>query len=147
MKFDQMTGRRITELRQQRQLSQADLGERVGAVTGKRWHRQTVSVIERGERGVTGAELLALARVLQVTVSQLLLPSIGIDQVEMPGGATISRSEIELALFDTGQSGGNPAEQAIIEVGGWLSETLAGARIQLGKLRATYDGVKLGSLD
>lgn len=147
LSFDSMVGRRIAELRQRRQLSQAELGKSVGVVTGREWHRQTVSVIEKGERGVTGADLIALARVFGVTVARLLLPEVGIDRVEMPGGATMHRDEIELAIVDSGRCDGDPAGSAIAEVGSWLSATLSEASVQLDKLRAVYDVVELGPVD
>jgi transcriptional regulator with XRE-family HTH domain len=55
-----------------RSLSQADLARRMYSLGMFPWRRVTVSEVERGQRNVTVAELLALAFVLDTTIEQLL---------------------------------------------------------------------------
>lgn len=59
-------GRAIRDLRRRRRLSQEDLAYRSGM------HRTYLGGIERGERNPSYANLLRLARALEVSGSQLL---------------------------------------------------------------------------
>jgi len=54
-------------------LEQADVAERMARL-GHPWTRQTVGEVERGQRNVTAAELLAVALALGATVADLLDP-------------------------------------------------------------------------
>jgi transcriptional regulator with XRE-family HTH domain len=69
-------------------LSQQDLAERMTALVSgedrnetkpQRWHAQTVSEVESGNRVVTLEELCALAAALRTSVGALLIPLIGED--------------------------------------------------------------------
>jgi transcriptional regulator with XRE-family HTH domain len=62
----------VRAYRHLRSLSQADLARRMYSLGMFPWSRVTVSEVERGQRNVTVAELLALAFVLDTTIEQLL---------------------------------------------------------------------------
>lgn len=62
---------RIRRLRTQRLLSQAQLAGRMSEL-GQPWHQTTVAKTERAERELRYPELLALAEVLDVPISELL---------------------------------------------------------------------------
>lgn len=74
--------RRLTEVRKRRGLSQADLSGRLSDV-GVTVHPTAVAKIERGTRAVTIDEVLALAYVLGVSPTNLLLPTGDADPVEV----------------------------------------------------------------
>ncbi|MBU2213016.1 DUF4065 domain-containing protein [Patescibacteria group bacterium] len=63
-------GQRIRKLRTDRSLSQDDLAKALGL------HRQSVSLLEKGERDLTATELDELARFLQVSYDDILAPEV-----------------------------------------------------------------------
>ena len=70
--IETLVGSRIAALREHRGLSQAQLGDALGAHLPKRWPRQTVHTAERGLRKLGVAELYAIAVVLDVQPHDLL---------------------------------------------------------------------------
>jgi transcriptional regulator with XRE-family HTH domain len=64
-------GTRLRELRDARELTQEELGERAGCT----WHY--VSSIERGRKGATTDTLAAIAAALDITLSELF---VGVDR-------------------------------------------------------------------
>lgn len=88
MTIEQMIGRRIQDLRQQiddGSTSQAEIGRRLGSYLPKPWARQSVSHAEAGNRAFTAVELIALSRVFDIPVADLLTPPPGV-RVEFPSG-------------------------------------------------------------
>lgn len=69
--IEQVVGENVKRLREQRGMSQAELGEEVGMLLGSKWVPQTVSAAERGKRQFIAAELLVLANVLGCRVQYL----------------------------------------------------------------------------
>lgn len=65
-------GRNIAVYRKARGYSAVDFGIRMGEETGIVWKRQTVSAAELGNRAFTITDLAALARVLEVTLPDLI---------------------------------------------------------------------------
>jgi transcriptional regulator with XRE-family HTH domain len=63
----------VRAFRQIRGIDQATVASHMESL-GIAWRQVTVSEVERGERSVTVAELLALAFVLETTIEQLLDP-------------------------------------------------------------------------
>jgi transcriptional regulator with XRE-family HTH domain len=63
----------VRAFRQLRGLEQGALAQRMESL-GIRWRRATVSEVERNQRNVTVAELLALTLTLDTTIEQLLDP-------------------------------------------------------------------------
>lgn len=102
MKIEEVAGLRVAEARDRRKLTQAQLGEHLGALLGKPWSRQVVWSAEHGQRAFTAAELVALARALDTQIEELLLPPSDVTEVELAGGAVISRDDIVLALHHPG---------------------------------------------
>lgn len=81
MTLEQEIGNRVARLRRHRELSQSELGRKIGAHLGKKeWHRQTVYDAERGGRAFVAAEMVALADVLGVPVEYLF----GSDLADLP---------------------------------------------------------------
>ena len=63
-------GEQIRRIRAERGLSQDDLGSALGL------HRQSISLLEKGERELTAVELDTLARFLQVSYDDILAPEV-----------------------------------------------------------------------
>ncbi|WP_046503090.1 helix-turn-helix transcriptional regulator [Streptomyces odonnellii] len=73
MKVEEVIGRNLLRIREERGLSQAELGQAVEPHLGRPWSRQAVSAAEKGRRSFTAADLLALARILNTSVPALFL--------------------------------------------------------------------------
>lgn len=84
-------GRKVRFLRSSQGLSQEELGRRLAPLVGKVWSRSTVSQAEGGNRAFVAAELVALASVLGVTASYLLVPLIEQEDVDY----TVKRRALE----------------------------------------------------
>ncbi len=65
-RFLQNLGFRLRDLRQARNLTQAELGDKCGL------HRTFIGSVERGERNVSILNLRLLARILRVSLAELL---------------------------------------------------------------------------
>lgn len=73
VKIEEVIGRNLLRIRERRNLSQSDLGQAIEQHLGKPWSRQAVSAAEKGRRSFTAADLMALARVLDVTMPEFFL--------------------------------------------------------------------------
>jgi transcriptional regulator with XRE-family HTH domain len=103
--YREVVGGNVGRLRRQRDLTQEDLGDRVGSyLGGHAWPKQIVSAIERGKRALDADELLATAFVLEAKVEQVLAPwwedmSMPDEaEVELPGGEHVLAHEIRGAV-------------------------------------------------
>lgn len=70
-------GHNIKARREALGMTAAALGEKIGKVFGKggkAWPRQTVSLMESGERSMVAAEVAALAQILDLRVADLFTP-------------------------------------------------------------------------
>lgn len=73
----QVIGHNVKTRREQLGMTGDDLGRLAGAALtsdGKPWPRQTVYMVERGERAMVAAEVSALAYLLRTTVAELFMP-------------------------------------------------------------------------
>lgn len=85
----QVIGERVQQLREQRRWSQRELALRLGEVLQgpPAWDdHTTVNLIEKGKRRVLAAELLALAHVLDVDATALVIDPGGTAEVELGRG-------------------------------------------------------------
>ncbi|MFJ7780079.1 helix-turn-helix transcriptional regulator [Streptomyces yangpuensis] len=71
MQIEKVIGGNMRRIREQRGLSQTDLGTAVGQHIGRSWSRQAVSAAEQGRRSFTASDLLALSLTLDVSVPEL----------------------------------------------------------------------------
>ncbi|MBZ3907336.1 helix-turn-helix transcriptional regulator [Streptomyces griseiscabiei] len=99
MKLEKAIGRKLAWARRIRGLSQAQLGEALGAYLEKPWSRQAVNAAERGDRAFTARDLLALALALETPVTTLLIPLGSSDEVELPSGAALDRAQYRSAIL------------------------------------------------
>jgi transcriptional regulator with XRE-family HTH domain len=74
MTVAQVVGQNVRRRRSQLGMTAAALGVRVGSAFGKMWPRQTVYLMESGERAMVAAEVAVIAKVLEVPVSKLFEP-------------------------------------------------------------------------
>lgn len=71
MEIEKVIGGNMRRIREQRGLSQTDLGAAVGQHIGRSWSRQAVSAAEQGRRSFTAADLMGLSLTLDVSVPEL----------------------------------------------------------------------------
>lgn len=91
--IEQRIGARVRWVRELSQLSQAELGERLGEKLGRAWSRQAVSVAEKGGRAFTAAELVAISEVLDTTIADLFRPAI--DDIASIAQATLDNARAD----------------------------------------------------
>lgn len=101
MRLEELVGQRIRTRREGLALTQDQLGRQLGDSLGRRWSRQAVSAAEKGERAFTAAELVAIAGALQISVGSLFVPPAGVDEIELPNGAMLTRNELVDAVLPT----------------------------------------------
>lgn len=94
MRIEDVIGQRIREVREINDVTQGQLGERLGELLGREWSRQAVSTAEKGGRAFTAAELVAIAHALGTTVPRLMTPAVDVRAIELPGGVEIKRQEV-----------------------------------------------------
>lgn len=94
MRIEEVIGQRIKDVREINDVTQQQLGQRLGELLGKEWSRQAVSSAEKGERAFTAVELVAIAHVLGTTVPRLMTPPVNVRTIELPSGAEIGRTEV-----------------------------------------------------
>lgn len=136
MRLEDAIGWNVARLREAAGLSQAQLGEALGAYLGKPWSRQAVSAAEKGRRAFTAAELVSLALVLKASLDHLLLPGALSSREELlPGDAEITEREYERAIVGR-ESDGDPSAQALQRANGAL---LAAVREGLKANKALRD--------
>jgi transcriptional regulator with XRE-family HTH domain len=109
--MQEVVGRRVRDLRERKDMSQADLGRAVGPFLGRAWSRQTMSFAEQGGRAWTAAELAVLAHLLETSVSLLFVPPAGDEDIELPGGARLTHTQMVTAAL--GVPGDLPAMDAL----------------------------------
>lgn len=71
-KLQEVIGQNVARFRQQRGLNQRQLGDLMEQYTGQKWERQSVWSAERGQRAWAAADLVGLARALDVTIGDLM---------------------------------------------------------------------------
>lgn len=86
-------GQRIRSLREERGLSQEDLAKALGI------HRQSVSLIEKGNRDLTATELDDLARFLQVSFDEILAPEVRGQSTDHSSGMRFQPEKLRNLLF------------------------------------------------
>ncbi|GGQ20704.1 MULTISPECIES: helix-turn-helix domain-containing protein [Streptosporangium] len=111
MKIEEVIGANVAFLREDRGMSQAQLGEALGSYLGKPWSRQAVSAAEKGRRAFTAAELVSLALALGTSLPGLLLPMEEIPEEDglLPGEVSVTQEQYERTLFEHGETSGSPA--------------------------------------
>jgi transcriptional regulator with XRE-family HTH domain len=99
VKIEKVIGANMQLIREDQDMTQAELGEAVAQYLGKPWSRQAVSAAEKGRRAFSAADLLALALVLDVTIpSFFLLRNWQEGNVELPG-ATVDSVDYRGRVF------------------------------------------------
>lgn len=107
MEITELVGSKVRQRRQQLDMSQQDLGAKVGGYLGEQWSRQAVSAAEKGGRAFAITEVAAFAAALDTNIRELLTPDPRTHQVELPGltverdtysGWVSERTDREVAL-------------------------------------------------
>jgi transcriptional regulator with XRE-family HTH domain len=99
----ELVGRRIAEARQERGMTQEELGQALAPYLGRPMVKQTVSLIEGGTREVSVTELLAMALVLVRPLHWFIrgdYPQDAGDTVTFPGGERVSGIGVVLLVME-----------------------------------------------
>jgi transcriptional regulator with XRE-family HTH domain len=134
VRIEEIVGERVRAKREELRWSQAELGERLGKHLGAPWSRQSVSAAEKGKRAFPVAEMIAFARVLDVTISYLLMPPANIDTVEMAPGVVAESAVIMRSTLPF--KGTDGSEEKQLETAGRFLRHL----LELKELTATVQG-------
>lgn len=103
MRIEEVVGERIREARTELGLTQAQLGGRMESQLGRRWSRQAISQMEKGERDFGIAQLIALSKVLDVSPIELMLPAAGSEPIDVAGVLLSADDIIKIILNPVGQ--------------------------------------------
>jgi transcriptional regulator with XRE-family HTH domain len=89
----QVVGANIQVRRAARRITQDQLAEMVGGFLETKWHKQTVSAVERGARGLDLDELVAVGWALGATLDHLLFAAWQGDPLPLESNVHIGREE------------------------------------------------------
>jgi transcriptional regulator with XRE-family HTH domain len=73
--YGDVIARNVRAVRARRKLDQSRVVTRMRALGFPKWHRQTLSKAERGERRLLAEELLAMAYALETSIEALVAPA------------------------------------------------------------------------
>ena len=94
--YDVILGRNVAAARGRARLSQSAAADRMRALGHAQWQQQVVANAERGKRRLLAAEVLALAWVLETSITNLMRPTEDDGLVRLPCGAVIDGGSIAL---------------------------------------------------
>lgn len=101
MDVQELIGSNLRRAREERGMTQAQLGEELGPLLGKPLARQAVYSAETGGRAFTATDLAALAVVLEKPVWWFFVPSAGPDMpIELPTGERVSGGAVTGLVLD-----------------------------------------------
>ncbi|WP_161500842.1 helix-turn-helix transcriptional regulator [Embleya scabrispora] len=143
MKIEHLIGRNVRRIREARGLSQADLGRAVEDQLGHAWSRQAVSAAEKGRRSFAASDLLALSRVLESTIPDLLLPveRWAESAIELGDGVHVAVAEYRDRVLRHGDERG--ASRAVTRADvRELATTVVRLKQQLDAVHATAAGLE-----
>lgn len=107
VEIPELVGSKVRHRRQQLDISQQELGVKVGDYLGEQWSRQAVSAAEKGGRAFAITEVAAFAAALDTNIRELVTPDPRTQRVELPGltvdhdtyaGWVSERTDREVAL-------------------------------------------------
>lgn len=113
--YDGVLAANLRAARARAGLDQAVVVERMRALGYTTWHRQTMGKIERGDRRLLAAEVMALAWALGVTIFELMKPAESAGLVEFPSGSRIGAHSVAASLgaYNDGAVRWNGAEAEV----------------------------------
>lgn len=135
VRIGEVIGERVRAQREKQGWTQAELGKRVGSQLGQGdWSRQVISSTEQGRRAFTAAELVTFAHVLDVSITYLLTPPLGVDTIEIaPGISTEAAVVVETVNSYRGTSS---TEEKFTETGKRFFRRLGELRQLLAQIDA-----------
>ena len=138
VRIGEVIGERVRAARDDLGWTQTELGKRIGARLGQRaWSRQIVSAAEQGKRAYTAAELLAFASELDVSITHLLTPPLGVEAVEVAPGVSEHPATILKAVLPQRISGA--AEEKFTESANQFFQHVADLRQLAGQIQGDVD--------
>ena len=96
--YDVILGRNVAAARGRARLSQSAVADRMRALGHAQWQQQVVANVERGgrRRRLLATEVMALAWVLETSITNLMRPTEDDGLVRLPCGAVIDGGSIAL---------------------------------------------------
>ena len=94
--YDVILGRNVAAARGRARLSQSAVADRMRALGHAQWQQQVVANVERGGRRLLATEVMALAWVLETSITNLMRPTEDDDLVRLPCGAVIGARSVAL---------------------------------------------------
>ena len=94
--YDVILGRNVAAARGRARLSQSAAADRMRALGHAQWQQQVVANVERGGRRLLATEVMALAWVLETSITNLMRPTEDDGLVRLPCGAVIDGGSIAL---------------------------------------------------
>lgn len=134
----QVIGYNVKTRREALGMTAEDLGERLEPYLRNKWPRQTVYLLEQGNRRVTADEAVALAHILGTTVADLFTPGPEVDAV-IVGDKVIER---EALLVEASESEGELFRhfQALLRARRDVSALTAAEDVVLANLDDVFRG-------
>ncbi|KGH48254.1 hypothetical protein IN07_03365 [Modestobacter caceresii] len=137
VRIEEVIGQNVRSRREELEMTQEELGRRVGGLLGREWPRQTVFTAEKGGRSFTAAELVAFAFVLDVSIERLFRLPLGERAIQLATGVGLDHAALRQSAED-----GGPVQQKLEEMRQTL-RTLFDANAEAGKAqRWTDDAVR-----
>lgn len=93
-RIEMVIGENIRKMRSRQDISQAELGEKLGEILGTTWSRSTVSQAEAGKRSFVAVELVALAVVFGSSIQSLFRHHSG-EAVQVSDAYTLSGHKLD----------------------------------------------------
>lgn len=119
-------GAQIKLIRTRLGLTQEDVAKRMGRYLGTPWHRQQVGIVESGQRALQIVDLMALAAVLDVPLTDILSPLLSCEVVFPTGERWDSRGtggmELSWETMTAVESAMKDARSALSAGLSWLLE-------------------------
>lgn len=129
----------MKEAREAAHLSQAELGQRLESLLGKKWWAQAVSAAEKGRREFTVEELVALALCLDMKIQDLFWPPDNVDEIEFPAGPHPVRADSDGRPQPTREPGPEELLDAIRRTTDALAEEVRAMRDRIQQMERTLD--------
>lgn len=132
----------MKEAREAAHLSQAELGQRLESLLGKKWWAQAVSAAEKGRREFTVEELVALALCLDMKIQDLFWPPDNVDEIEFPAGPHPVRADSDGRPQPTREPGPEELLDAIRRTTDALAEEVRAMRERVEQMERTLKARK-----
>lgn len=106
--YDKVLAQNISAARGRLHIDQSEVIKRMRDLGFANWHRQTMGKVERGERGISPAEVIGLAAALETTAKRLMSPLPEDGPVQLATGIALSHHQVRSLLLGHGPNDHDP---------------------------------------